>query len=121
MPWKSNASCIPPARTECLPRTWSSTCASTASGHLQSKEEWQDLKNHLGKGRPLIIALNLGRGDLHYVVVTGLDSRQDLVLKHDPAGRKLLRQHRADFEKEWWARAAIPALRQFRIWERADL
>lgn len=88
---------------------------------LAIKEEWQDLKNHLGKGRPLIIALNLGRGDLHYVVVTGLDSRQDLVLKHDPAGRKLLRQHRADFEKEWWARAAIPALRQFRIWERADL
>lgn len=77
------------------------------------KGEWQDLKHHLEQGRPLIVALNTGHGDLHYVVVTGLDLQQDIVLKHDPAGRKLLKQHHADFEKEWkaagnWTLLAVP-------------
>ena len=76
--------------------------------------EWTDLKHHLEKGRPLIVALKSGRDDLHYVVVTGLDLRQELVLTHDPARRKLLKQHRADFEKEWrgagnWALLALPS------------
>ncbi len=75
--------------------------------------EWEDLKHHLERGRPLIVALKAGRGDLHYVVVTGLDWQQELVLKHDPAGRKLLKQHRADFEREWkaagnWTLLAVP-------------
>ena len=75
--------------------------------------EWQDLKHHLDQGRPLIVALKVGRGDLHYVVVTGLDWQQNLVLKHDPAGRRLLKQHRADFEREWkaagnWTLLAVP-------------
>jgi ABC-type bacteriocin/lantibiotic exporter with double-glycine peptidase domain len=77
------------------------------------KGEWQDLKHHLEKGRPLIVALKTGHDDLHYVVVTGLDWRQDIVLKHDPAGRKLLKQRRADFETEWkaagnWTLLAVP-------------
>ena len=77
------------------------------------KGEWQDLKDHLEKGRPLIVALNAGHGDLHYLVVTGLDWQRDIVLKHDPAGRKLLKQHRAEFEKEWkavggWTLLAVP-------------
>jgi len=77
------------------------------------KGEWQDLKDHLEKGRPLIVALNAGHGDLHYLVVTGLDWQRDIVLKHDPAGRKLLQQHRAEFEKEWkavggWTLLAVP-------------
>jgi hypothetical protein len=47
------------------------------------------------------------------VVVTGLDRQQELVLKHDPAERKLLKQHRSDFEKEWkatgnWTLLAVP-------------
>src|SRR5947209_1840902 len=43
--------------------------------------EWEDLNEHLQKGRPLIVALKPGAGgDLHYVVVTGLDSSQDSVL-----------------------------------------
>jgi len=77
------------------------------------KGEWQDLKHHLEKGRPLIVALKRGQGNLHYLVVTGLDWQQDLVLKHDPAVRKLLKQHRADFEREWnaagnWTLLAVP-------------
>ena len=73
--------------------------------------QWEDLKQHLEKGRPLIVALRSGRDDFHYVVVTGLD--QDVVMKHDPAERRLLKQHRADFEREWkasgaWTLLALP-------------
>ena len=40
--------------------------------------EWEDLKQHLDKGRPLIVALKpAGGAPLHYVVVAGLD-RQEL-------------------------------------------
>jgi predicted double-glycine peptidase len=40
--------------------------------------EWEDLKLHLDKGRPLIVALKpvSGGAPLHYVVVTGLDQEQ---------------------------------------------
>ena len=76
--------------------------------------EWGDLQRHLQKGRPLIVALKPGAGgDLHYVVVTGLDSSQGLVLINDPAQRKLLKQDRASFEREWsatgkWTLLAVP-------------
>jgi ABC-type bacteriocin/lantibiotic exporter with double-glycine peptidase domain len=78
---------------------------------VQSK--WEDLRHHLTQGRPLIVALNSGHGDLHYVVVTGLDSLQSLVQLHDPARRKLLKQSRSQFEKEWkaagnWTLLAVP-------------
>lgn len=74
--------------------------------------EWDDLKHHLGKGRPLIVALKPGRADLHYVVVTGMEP--EVVLKNDPAERKLLKQHRSDFEKQWkaagnWMLLAVPS------------
>ena len=77
------------------------------------KGEWRDLMQHLEQGRPLMVALKAGRSDLHYVVVTGLDARENIVLKHDPAGRKLLKQHREDFEREWkaagnWTLLALP-------------
>jgi ABC-type bacteriocin/lantibiotic exporter with double-glycine peptidase domain len=76
--------------------------------------EWEDLQQHLKKGRPLIVALKPGSGgDLHYVVVTGLDSSQGSVLLNDPAQRKLLKQDRASFEREWsatgkWTLLALP-------------
>ncbi len=74
-----------------------------------------DLKEHLSKGRPLIACLKPGaRSTLHYVVVVGLDSNQDLVLLNDPAQRKLLKIDRATFEKQWsgadhWTLLAVPA------------
>lgn len=75
--------------------------------------EWEDLKENLEKGRPLIVALKTAHDSLHYVVVAGLDWRQGVVLKNDPAKRKLLRQERSDFEKEWkavgnWTLLAVP-------------
>ncbi len=77
------------------------------------KGQWQDLKQHLEKGRPLIVALKARRNDLHYVVVTGLDWQRNLVIKHDPSARQLIKQHLADFEREWkaagnWMLLAVP-------------
>ena len=75
--------------------------------------EWADVENHLRKGRPLIVALKAGGDDLHYVVATGFDSEKDLVIKHDPAGRKLMKQHRGEFESQWrgagnWTLLVLP-------------
>lgn len=77
--------------------------------------EWDDLLNHLRKGRPLIVALQpLEAGaPLHYVVVAGLDPQAGIVMLNDPARRKLLKQDRTDFEKQWsgvnkWTLLALP-------------
>ncbi len=74
---------------------------------------WNDLREHLEKGRPLIVALKRGHDNLHYVVVAGLDWQEGMVLKNDPAERKLLKQTRSSFEREWkaagnWTLLAVP-------------
>jgi predicted double-glycine peptidase len=76
---------------------------------------WNDLKQHLEKGRPLIVALKPSalESQLHYVVVVGLDPEENVVLLNDAAQRKLLKQDRAAFEKEWnavgnWTLLALP-------------
>jgi predicted double-glycine peptidase len=78
--------------------------------------EWKDLRQHLQKGRPLIVALKpSGVGaSLHYVVVVGIDWEQGLLLLNDPAQRKLLKQERSGFEKQWsatgkWTLLALPS------------
>jgi ABC-type bacteriocin/lantibiotic exporter with double-glycine peptidase domain len=77
--------------------------------------EWSDLQQHIVKGRPLIVALKPQGADspLHYVVVAGLDQDRGLVLLNDPAQRKLLKQERSSFEKQWsstdnWTLLALP-------------
>src|SRR5688572_22035298 len=46
---------------------------------------WDDLAQHLQKGRPLMVALKPSRNavSLHYVVVAGLDSNAGHVLLND--------------------------------------
>ncbi len=78
--------------------------------------EWEDLQQHLAKGRPLIVALKPAGGGslryaLHYVVVAGLGP--ETVMVNDPAQRKLLQQDRSSFEREWsaagkWTLLALP-------------
>jgi ABC-type bacteriocin/lantibiotic exporter with double-glycine peptidase domain len=77
--------------------------------------EWNDLRQHLVKGRPLIVALKPGSGNvpLHYVVVAGLDGEDGSVMVNDPAQRKLLKRDRSSFEREWnaagkWTLLAVP-------------
>ena len=79
------------------------------------KAEWADLAIHLSKGRPLIVCLKMNgeSSPFHYVVVTGLDQQQSLILINDPAQRKLLKVGRAGFEKAWnltsnWTLLALP-------------
>ena len=76
--------------------------------------EWSDLEQHLERGRPLIVALKPGStGPLHYVVVAGIDQERQLILVNDPAQRKLLKEDRSRFEREWkgtgrWTLLALP-------------
>ncbi|HMI52065.1 MAG TPA: cysteine peptidase family C39 domain-containing protein [Candidatus Saccharimonadales bacterium] len=77
--------------------------------------QWEDLREHLVKGRPLIVGLQLSgkKSPLHYVVVTGMDWAKPAVLVNDPARGRLLRIERADFEKTWqpvrnWMLLAVP-------------
>lgn len=76
---------------------------------------WQDLEEQLQKGRPLIVALKpSGQAQLHYVVIDGIDPEHSLVIINDPADRKLLRQEREEFERQWsfshnWMLLAVPA------------
>lgn len=75
--------------------------------------KWDDFRQHLEKGRPLIVALKPSGSSLHYVVVAGVDSELGILLLNDPARRKLLKQDRASFEKQWsatgkWTLLALP-------------
>jgi len=99
---------------------------------------WEDLQEHTGKGRPLIVALASGAPQaappaaaaarlrpafgfkpgrtsaaaaLHYVVIAGIES--DIALLNDPADRKLRKLDRTSFERSWrasgnWTLLAVP-------------
>lgn len=78
--------------------------------------EWEDLENHLSRGRPILVALAEGgsRGPFHYVVVVGFDPALGVVLVNDPARRGRLPFPRQEFEKAWiktgnWALLALPS------------
>src|SRR5436305_4248323 len=72
------------------------------------------LEHHIGRGRPLIVALKpASESRLHYVVVAGVDSTDGLLLVNDPAQRKLLKLDLRTFEHEWqatgnWTLLAVP-------------
>jgi ABC-type bacteriocin/lantibiotic exporter with double-glycine peptidase domain len=76
--------------------------------------DWKDLREHLAKGRPLIVSLKPGSGAaLHYAVVVGIDWANGAVFLNDPARSKLLRVERDQFAKEWrgagfWTLLAVP-------------
>lgn len=72
---------------------------------------WQDLREQLAKGRPLIAAIRSGADTFHYVVVAGVSDATIEV--NDAADRKLRQVRRADFEKKWkatgnWTLLAVP-------------
>jgi predicted double-glycine peptidase len=76
---------------------------------------WEDLRENLVQGRPLIVALGPagGKGPLHYVVAAGIDWERNFVFVNDPAQRKLFRMTRDRFDAEWratgrWTLLAVP-------------
>jgi ABC-type bacteriocin/lantibiotic exporter with double-glycine peptidase domain len=73
--------------------------------------EWSDLRHHLDRGRPLIVALKTGADSFHYAVAAG--ASESTISLNDPADRKLRLYSRADFEKRWaaterWTLLAVP-------------
>lgn len=76
--------------------------------------DWSEIEREIAKGRPLIAALKPEGGDaLHYVVVVGVDDPDQVILLNDPAQRKLLKEARAQFLREWkatgnWTLLAVP-------------
>jgi tetratricopeptide (TPR) repeat protein len=63
--------------------------------------EWVLLREHLAKGRPLVLAIDAGRGRLHDVVAVGLDDERGEVIVHDPARGPERRLSRRELEKKW--------------------
>lgn len=76
------------------------------------RASWQDLEDHLSKGRPVIAGLRKNpKANLHYVVVVGLEGAR--VLVNDPARRRQSAMKRPAFEKNWnlaerWMLLAVP-------------
>lgn len=74
--------------------------------------DWNDLRSHIAKGRPLIAGLKPSGKPAHYVVVVGIDSG-DAVLVNDPERGSMLRMERGAFEKVWkgtgnWTLLGVP-------------
>lgn len=128
--WNAHGERVPPERTDPAliqkllysPQAHGIYASDIASYLRQSgfrvfafQGAWADLRQQLLQGRPLIVTLRPGsaKTPLHFVVVTGIDWRNEAVFIHDPARGKLLRVSRADFEKEWrsernWMLLAVP-------------
>src|SRR5262249_37790313 len=69
---------------------------------LVFRAEWNDLQNHLEKGRPLIAAIQpKSKSPLHFVVVVGMDEKKGAVLLNDPQRGRLFRVEQNEFVKEW--------------------
>lgn len=75
---------------------------------------WEDLREHIAKGRPLILALEPSRGAaLHYVVLVGIAPDNAGVLLNDPARSKLFKIGHDEFTRQWqgaagWTLLALP-------------
>jgi len=59
------------------------------------------LRDFLGKGRPLIVAWHLGGSRYHDVVVVGFDDRRGAVLVNDPAAGASRAVGVGTFERRW--------------------
>lgn len=77
--------------------------------------DYADLREHLARGRPVIVCLQPGgrNAPLHYIVVLAIDQESGRLLVHDPARGPSLNMAFADFDRAWrrtdrWALVATP-------------
>ncbi len=75
--------------------------------------EMVGLRDHLAKGRPLVVAIDAGRGRLHDVVVVGFDDERAEAIVHDPARGPGRRVGAGELDKKWaksgrWALLVLP-------------
>jgi len=61
---------------------------------------FQDLLDHLRKGRPLIVTFPV-KNSRHAVVLVGFDTKRDIVWLNDPAAGKRVSQEAASFRRNW--------------------
>jgi tetratricopeptide (TPR) repeat protein len=59
------------------------------------------LRDQLGKGRPLVVAVDAGRGRLHDLVVVGFDDERSEAIVHDPARGPGRRIGAGELERKW--------------------
>jgi ABC-type bacteriocin/lantibiotic exporter with double-glycine peptidase domain len=62
---------------------------------------FEDLLDHLEKGRPLIVTLPKGGSSRHAMVLVGFDLSSGVVWLNDPAGGKRRSQALSSFRKQW--------------------
>lgn len=74
---------------------------------------WSDIKEHVAKGRPLLVALKPASASrqLHYALVVGAGETH--ILLHDPAHAPNQLLRRDEFERQWrpvhrWMLLALP-------------
>ncbi len=60
-------------------------------------------REHVGKGRPLILALSAGRGRFHDVVLAGFDDARGEAIVSDPAAGPARRVSTRDLDERWKA------------------
>ena len=70
------------------------------------------LREHVGKGRPMIVAWAMGKGRHHDVVVIGFDERGRVIV-HDPARGAARAVDAESFERRWagagyWTLLVVP-------------
>ena len=70
-----------------------------------------DLQDHLARGRPIIVLLQVGSGSLHYVVVVGRGN--GAVIVHDPAVAPFRTMREDSFDRAWastgrWSLLILP-------------
>src|SRR2546428_583613 len=65
------------------------------------KGDVANLRDFVGKGRPLIVAWDMGRGRYHDVVVIGFDDQRRTVVVHNPAEGASRAVKSGTFEKRW--------------------
>jgi len=81
---------------------------------LTFEGRYEDLREHLAKGRPLVVCLKpRGQSRLHFALAVGLAPAEDVVLLNDPARKKLSKMDRAEFLASWrgaagWTLLAVP-------------
>ncbi len=70
-----------------------------------------DLRNELGRGRPIVVLVEVGPGRFHYVTVVGwIDER---IVYHDPADGPYQTRTRETFDRAWsaagrWGVSVVP-------------
>ena len=72
------------------------------------------LREHLAKGRPLVLSIAAGRGQFHDVVAIGVDDADHAVVVHDPAEGEARSIGFEELERRWratghWTLLVLPA------------